>query len=260
MGVLQYDEEATKRLLAVYVTPDVIAQREQFLRAFQPKTGERVLDVGSGPGFLVSAIAETVGPSGLVCGVDISEPLLAVARSHCAHQPWAEIRHGDATQLPYPNGSFDAAVSAQVLEYVADVDAAVAELYRVIRPGARVAILDTDWDSIVWHAPNRDRMNRILDAWEEHAPHPYLPRTLANRLRRVGFRVEAQQVIPLFNADYDPNTYSNRMIDLIVPFVSNRGGITRDEAEAWAQEVRQLGARREYFFSLNRYLFLATKP
>jgi SAM-dependent methyltransferase len=162
-------------------------------------------------------------------------------------------------QLPFPNHAFDAVVTTQVLEYVRDVDAALAELHRVVLPGGRAAILDTDWDSLVWHSPNRQRMNRILAVWEEHAADPYLPRTLANRLRRAGFRVDAQQVIPLFNADFDPNTYSNRAIDLIVAFVADRGGITRQEAEAWAQELRQFGDHGEYFFSLNRYLFMGTR-
>lgn len=259
MTELRYDEEATKRLLAAYVTPDVVAQREQFLRALSPRLGERVLDVGSGPGFLAGAIAEAVGSSGAVFGVDISAPLLAVARSHCAHQSWVGFRDADATQLPFPDHDFDAVISTQVLEYVRDVDAALAEIHRVVRPGGRVAIVDTDWDSIVWHSPNRERMNRILAAWEQHAVNPYLPRTMANRLRHAGFRVESQQVIPLFNPAYDENTYSNRIIDLIVPFLIGRNRITRDEAEAWARELRQSGGRGEYFFSLNRYLFVAKK-
>jgi len=48
MGELHYDEAATKKLLAMYVTPDVIVQRRQFLRALNPQNGENVLDVGSG--------------------------------------------------------------------------------------------------------------------------------------------------------------------------------------------------------------------
>lgn len=260
MTALQYDKDATERLLAVYVTPDVVAQRNQFLRAFGPRPGDRVLDVGSGPGFLAGAIAETVGSSGWVCGVDISEPLLAVARSHCAHQSWVEFRHGDATQLPFQDHAFDALVSTQVLEYVRDVDAALAEFHRVVCPGGRVGILDTDWESLVWHSPNQERTKRVLAAWDEHATDPYLPRTLAHRLRRAGFSVESQQVMPLFNADYDANTYSNRAIDLIVSFVVGRAKITRDEADGWAREIRQLGERGEYFFSLNRYLFLAKRP
>lgn len=259
MTELQFDEEATKRLLAVYVTPDVVAQREQFLRALAPRPGERVLDVGSGPGFVAGAIAEAVGSTGAVCGVDISEAMLAAARSHCARQLWVEFRHADATQLPFADDSFDAVISTQVLEYVPDVTAAIAEIHRVLRPGGRIAVVATDWDSIVWHSPNRERMSRILAAWEQHAADSYLPRTLASRLRRAGFRVESQQVIPLFNPAYDRNTYSNRMIDLIVSFVVGRNGITRDEAEAWAGELRQSGERGEYFFSLNRYLFLATR-
>lgn len=259
MTELRYDEQATKRLLAAYVTPDVIAQRDQFLRTLAPRTGERVLDVGSGPGFLTAAIAEASGSSGAVYGVDISEPLLAVARAHCAHQSWVEFRKADATQLPFPDHDFDAVISTQVLEYIRDVDAALAEIHRVVRPAGRVVIVDTDWDSIVWHSPNRERMNRILEAWEQHAADAYLPRTMAIKLRRAGFRVESQQIIPLFNPSYDPNTYSNRIIDLIVPFVTGRNGITGDEAEGWAQELRQAGARGEYFFSLNRYLFVARK-
>jgi len=259
MTELRYDEEATKRLLAVYVTPDVVAQREQFLRALAPRAGERVLDVGSGPGFLAAAMAEAVGLSGVVHGVDISEPLLAVARAHCAHQPWVEFHKADATQLPMGDQAYDAVISTQVLEYIRDVDAALTEICRVIRPAGRVVIVDTDWDSIVWHSPNRERMNRVLAAWEQHAAHPYLPRAMANRLRRVGLRVESMTIIPLFNAEYDPNTYSNRVIDLIVRFVIDRNAITRDEAEAWARELRQSGERGEYFFSLNRYLFVATK-
>jgi len=257
MAELLFDEEATKRLLAAYVTPDVEAQRDQFVRALGPHTGERVLDVGSGPGFLAGAIAHAVGPGGRVSGVDISEPLLAVARSHCAHQSWVEFRHADATRLPFADHAFDAAVSIQVLEYVRDVDAALAEIHRVLRPGGRVVIVDTDWDSIVWRCADRERMNRILAAWEPHAADSYLPRTMAGRLHRAGFRVESQRVIPLFNPVFDPNSYSNRIMDLMVSFVAGRDGITRDEAEAWAADLRQSGARGEYFFSLNRYLFLA---
>ena len=257
---LQFDKKASARLISVYVTPDVVAQREQVLEALHLQPGERVLDVGSGPGFLTSAIGEKVGRSGQVSGIDISEPLLEVAKAHCAHQSWVDFRRGDATKLPFPDTCFDVAVVTQVLEYVGDVAGALIELRRVLRPDGRVIILDTDWDSIVWYSTNRERMNRILEAWDEHLADPYLPRTLSVKLREAGFRVETQEIIPLFNPVFDVETYSNRVIDIIAPFVSGRRGITAEDADAWAQELRKLGEQEKYFFSLNRYLFKARKP
>jgi arsenite methyltransferase len=260
MTELRYDKDATKRLLAVYVTPDVVSQREQFLRALNPQQGECVLDIGSGPGFLALSIAEETGSTGVVRGIDVSEPMIELARDHCAPQPCTEFSQADATNLPFPDNSFDAAISTQVLEYVRDVDGALAEMYRVVRPAGRVVIVDTDWDSIVWHSPDRERMNRVLAAWEEHAVDPYLPRTLVEKLNHAGFRIESQTVIPLFNPSFDPNTYSNRLIDLIVPFVSGRLNIDSDEADDWAEKLRLAGNQGEYFFSLNRYMFVAKKP
>jgi ubiquinone/menaquinone biosynthesis C-methylase UbiE len=251
MTTLQYDEHATQRLVAIYATPDVVAQRARFPRALAPRSGDRIVDGGAGPGFLEELIAEEAGPSGFVAGVDISEPLPAYANAHRAQPERVEFRRGDGIRLPYAESSFDAATCTQVLEYIADVDAASAELDRVVRAGGRVAILDTDWDSIVRHAPERDRMQRVLAARQTHVPHARLPRTLARRLRRAGFRVDAPQVIALFNPDYDPDTYNNRIVDLIVAFVAGRG-VTAAEATAWAQELRGCGAQGHYFFSPNR--------
>jgi uncharacterized protein YfkK (UPF0435 family) len=102
-------------------------------------------------------------------------------------------------------------------------------------------------------------MDRVLAVWEEHATDPYLPRTLSNRLDGAGLDVKLQKVVPLLNPDFVEDTYSNRLIDLVVSFVSGRSGISPDEAQSWADELRQNGENGQYFFSLNRYLFLAKK-
>jgi ubiquinone/menaquinone biosynthesis C-methylase UbiE len=78
-----------------------------------------------------------VGAEGRVRGVDLSDDMLAMAAKRCAGQPWVSFEQGDATQLPFDDDSFDAAVSTQVYEYVADIPAALAELYRVPRSGGR---------------------------------------------------------------------------------------------------------------------------
>jgi ubiquinone/menaquinone biosynthesis C-methylase UbiE len=257
---LQFDEEATRQVEAIYTTPDVVAQRRQILQRLNLQPAERVLDIGSGPGFLAQDMAAIVGFSGQLCGIDLSRSMLAMARRRCADQPWAEFREGEAPRLQFPDGSFDVAVSTQVYEYVSDMATALRELYRILRPGGRALILDTDWASIVWHSTNQERMERILAAWDEHLADPYLPRTLAPALKRAGFQLQHREIIPLFNPEYDPNTYSYRVIGLMANFVTGRQGLTRTDVQGWVNDLHELGRRDEYFFSLNRYLFLAVKP
>ncbi len=256
---LQFDEEAARRVEAMYVTPDVVTQRQAIMRVLRLGPGERVVDIGAGPGFLACEVGGAVGPSGRVCGIDISESFLAMARSRCPERPWVDFRAGDAVQLPFGDAEFDVGVSTQVYEYVHDVGLALAELYRVLCPGGRALIVDTDWDSIVWHSADRARMERILAAWNEHLVDPYLPRTLSARLKQAGFLVEHREVIPLLNPELDPNTYGYGLIGLIARFVVGRQGITQDEADAWAEDLWTSGDARPYFFSLNRYLYLAIK-
>src|SRR6516225_1014337 len=142
---LQFDEEISRKIESLYMTPDVVAQRRQVLRALALREGERVLDIGSGPGLLAYDMATSVNRNGRVCGIDISEDMLTMSRKRCAEQPWTEFQRAAATNLPYPNDSFDAAVSTQVYEYVVDIPAALAELYRVVRPGGRAVVTDNDY-------------------------------------------------------------------------------------------------------------------
>jgi ubiquinone/menaquinone biosynthesis C-methylase UbiE len=255
-----FDAETTRKVEAVYMTPDVVAQRCATLKILELAEGERILDIGSGPGLLAHDMAATVGPQGRVCGIDTSEPMLAMSERRCAGQPWAEFRQADATQLPYPDHSFDAAVSTQVYEYVPDIPAALAELYRVLRPGGRAVILDTDYGSLVIYTEDRARMARVLAAWREHFVHADLPRTLSRQLRDAGFTIRQRDVIPMFNPEYHANTYSHGLLGLMASFVVGRQGVTKEEAAAWAAEFPELGKQGRYFFSLNRYLFAVQKP
>jgi ubiquinone/menaquinone biosynthesis C-methylase UbiE len=260
VGAIKFDEEMSRKVEAIYLTPDVVAQRKRILEALALTTGERVLDIGSGPGLLAYDMALAVGPKGRVCGVDISQPMIAMAEKRCSEQPWAEFRIAGATELPYPDDEFDAAVSTQVYEYVRDVPAALAELHRVLRPGGRAVILDTDYDSLVIHTEDAPRMARVLSAWDEHFVHAHLPRMLSGQLRDAGFVVRRRAAIPMFNPEFEDNTYGKGMLAMMAKFAVGRNGVSQSEAEAWFAEFAMLGAQGKFFFSLNRYLFVAEKP
>src|SRR5918992_5097831 len=178
MAQLDFEESVVRQLDAVYRTRDVVRRRALVRDAVAPRQGERILDVGCGPGYYVAELAEQVGDGGSVVGVDLSAPMLAVATQRCAELANTEFREGDATALPVDDASCDAVVSVQVLEYVPDVEAALAEMRRVLKPGGRVILWDVDWATASMHARDRDRCDRVLRAWDEHVVDPSLPRTL----------------------------------------------------------------------------------
>ena len=148
-------------------------------------------------------------------------------------------------------------VATQVLEYVPDVPRALAEIHRVLKPGGRVLILDTDWDSLVWHAPDEEQMGRVLAVWEEHLADPHLPRTLGRSLARAGFEAGPPTVLPLLNAGNPRDSFSGSLLGLVATFIVDRHGFDSETVDAWAASMREL--ETDWFFSLNRYVFLATR-
>jgi arsenite methyltransferase len=254
MSTLEFDDETSRRVESTYLTADVVRQRQIVRDKLALRPGERVLDIGSGPGFLTLEMAEEVGADGLVCGIDPAASMLAIAADRAAGK--VEYQEAGADRIPYDDGTFDAVVATQVFEYVADVPGALVEVRRVLRPGGRVLLLDTDWDSIVWASPDDARTLRVLEAFEQHLAHLHLPRRLPTLLTAGGFHDVRADVAPMLNVGYDAATFSAGLLDLVASFVVGRNGITAEEAAEWAEGQRGLGP--EYFFSLNRYLFLAT--
>lgn len=258
MSNLQFDPEVSRQIESVYTTPDVIEQRRVVRTALALRPGDRVLDVGVGPGLLAAEMAAEVGPQGRVCGIDISDSMLTIARTRAQVPggPAVELELADAGRIPHGGESFDVVVSTQVFEYVEDVAGALDEIRRVLRPAGRVVLLDTDWGSTVWRSNDDVRMRRVLAAFEQHLEDPHLPRSLGDSLDKAGFTLTHLQVVPMLNVGFDPRTYSAGLIDIVAGFVPGRAEVTEQDAQAWANDLRGLGAG--YFFSLNRYLFVAS--
>ena len=99
-------------------------------------SGERVLDVGCGPGGLTTVLAGRVGP-GSVAAIDPSPPFVAACRQR---NPGVDVREGVAEDLPFDDGAFDASLASLVVGFMTDPLAGVTEMLRVTRPGGRVAL------------------------------------------------------------------------------------------------------------------------
>lgn len=114
------------------------------MAAAEVKSGDRVLDVGSGPGSFARLLAAAVGRSGSVTGLDAAPEMVEYALRRARGLDNCSFQAGGAEALPFPDGSFDVVVSSLVLHHLPDDSrlAAVREMKRVLRPQGRLLLAD----------------------------------------------------------------------------------------------------------------------
>jgi SAM-dependent methyltransferase len=260
MSQLQFDREQAQKLEALYRIGDAVRRRGIVAEALATAPGERILDVGCGPGFCCAELAEEVGPAGSVVGIDSSAAMLELAARRCAERDTVELHEADAVSLPVADATFDAALCVQVLEYVDDPDAALGEIHRALRPGGRAVVWDVDWATVSLHSNDPALTGRVLRAWDGHLVHPSLPRTLGPRLRSAGFENVRMEAHPFATCEFDPESYGCVLVPFVGAYVVGRNGITEEEADAWVAEQRNFGERGEFYFASTQFCFRATKP
>lgn len=251
-----YNAEMAARQEQMARTKDMVRQRAEIMRLLSPGPGEKILEIGSGNGILVRELIEAVGPGGRVVGLDASDAILDMARHIC---PNGEFVHGDAVNLPFDDGTFDAVVAAQVLCFLDDVDCAVTEMYRVLKPGGRVVVLDTDWDTLVWKSDDPELMARVVNEYKAVYSDAGLPRSLPSRLARAGFSNIDMESFVVLNTIFGEDTYARQSAEFATSIMEKSPDFTPQEQTAWLEGQEELARANEFFFSLNRYLIVGCK-
>lgn len=257
---ISFDAKTAKALEQAYHKRDMLRRRRHVREALAAAAGERILDIGCGPGFYVRELLDEVTATGSIVAVDASADMLALARLRCEGHTNVEFREGTANALPVGDGDVDAALCVQVMEYVADVPGALSEIHRALRPAGRLLIWDVDWGTAWWHTEDLERMRRFMAAWDGHLVHPSLPRRMGAHLRAAGFVDVAVQGHTFATVDYDEETFGVMMLNMAADFVPGHGDVTEDEVAAWKAEQRSLAERGEFFFEATQFCFTARKP
>jgi SAM-dependent methyltransferase len=178
LGCLQYLEEL----------PTVQAYKQQALNRLELGDGMTVIDVGCGLGFDVARMAAAVGRTGRAVGVDPSAALLRTASTNSrVTLPNVAWVLGTGENLGLRAEVVDAVRVDRTLQHVADPRRVVEEMYRVLRPGGRIACAEPDWGTFVVTSGQREKTRQIADFWCDSFRSGWIGRRLTPLLRRAGF-------------------------------------------------------------------------
>lgn len=124
----------------------LIESPKSVVERMQLSTGDRVLEIGCGPGYFSQELARWV-PRGSLVLFDLQEEMLSLAKERLRGVPNVEYARGDAMRLPFPDKSFDAVLMVYVLGEVPEPERCISELARVLRPGGSATFVETWRDS-----------------------------------------------------------------------------------------------------------------
>lgn len=240
--------------------PAVVRLREWALGRLAPQAGETVVDVGSGTGEVVTRLAPAVGPRGRAVGVEPNPAMRALAARRAEAEGVAvEFVDGAADELPFADATVDALTSERVLQHVDDPDAAVREMARVLRPGGRITVLDSDWATSVMHPGDPDVVARYQAASWTQWPNPFSGRLLRGQLRAAGLDVDpdigsSALVMP------DEALRGGGIIAMAGPSALASGALTQEEVDGLVADLTAAVDRGDAFVSVTMFAVVARKP
>jgi SAM-dependent methyltransferase len=257
--VADWDEETARRwaegLDHRAADPQQVALRAGVVAAADLRPGDLVVEVGSGTGPLLAALAAVVGPGGQVLGVEPQPTLARIAADRLGDR--ASVCLGVGDRLPVRSGVAAAVVAQTVLLHVpaADQVPTLAEMVRVARPGGRVLSVDQDMDGWVIDHPDRETTRRLLhfnadrrygDGWTG--------RRLAALFRAAGL-VDVE-VAALTHVDTEPGSHLHGNALRVAGAAVDAGFFTPAEADRWTAGLVEDG----FFAALTYYRCTGTVP
>ncbi|PSP85004.1 hypothetical protein BRC83_03595 [Halobacteriales archaeon QS_1_68_17] len=235
------------------------AKRASHMR-LDPTEGDAILDVGCGVGADVVALAELVGSTGRVVGVDNSRRMIERAAGRPDPSAGTAAFHvGDAHDLPYRADAFDSCRAERVFQHLADPRAALAELRRVTRPGGLVWVADPDWSTFGLDVPDDGLAERVMDVGLAPARNPRIGR----RLR--GLFVEAGLCDVELDADAmvwtDPDLVRESFrLEPRLERLRTESELSARRADEWLDTLRRAGERDEFLAVGTAFTVVGTVP
>jgi len=214
-----------------------VAMRADYLSAVGVSAGGLIVEVGCGTGAVARTLAETFSTCHIL-GLDPSPFLIDRASKSGQEIPNLRFAEGDARRLPLAEASVDALVFHTTLCHVPELDAALAEAHRVLRPNGTLAIFDADYASTSVASQANDPLQSCIAACVEAIVHdPFLSRKIASSVTRAGFSVRRFRTY-CYHGVSDA-AYLLTIVDRGADALACKGTIGQELADALKTEVRR---------------------
>jgi len=225
------------------------------------RVGQRILDVGCGGGYFAKELSQAVGDTGLMTALDPSPTQLDAAKKTCAGLKNVEFIQGDATSMPFDDESFHSVTTIQTLEYIKDVDAAIQEIRRVLKPGGRLAAISTMWSLNKIYGIDEELEARVNQGKTAIADlHENLPVDMPSKLKAAGF-VGVQQVpLPTWDTTYHENSFGYLWTRIKRAQLKKSGALSEDELQQWDNVLETAVKEDRFAFARIAVLTFATVP
>jgi len=229
----------------------VQAYKRQSLDMLNARPGDRILEVGCGPGMDTLALAGRMSGTGHVVGLDNSPVMIREARRRaqgCAAAP--DYLVASALQLSFGAGVFDGCRADRVLHTLPDPWPVLTELARVARPGARLVVHEPDWGTLAIDAPGTDLTRRILNYICDNVPSGWLGRQLPRLFNDL--HLKDIQVVMVSGALRDFEQANNLFkLEATVAEAVEAGAVAWVEGFGWLQALRQASREGAFFTALS---------
>ena len=213
--------------------------------------GSMALDIGCGAG---EATRHMAAAAGAAIGIDTSKAAIEEARRLTGPEYEATFEQAAADDLPFPDGTFAGIRVDRALQHVEDIGRAAEEIWRVARPGARIAAIEPDWDTLVFDAGPLSATRTVARAYADGVRNPIAGRQIARRLRKLGAT----------DVTVEPRAAA---ITTLAPAEAQYGltalaeaALNKAAARAWLNTLSQRDAEGTFLCAVTYFLVSAQKP
>lgn len=235
--------------------PQTVARRRlaHDLLALRPDMA--VAEIGCGTGTVARELAGIVGPGGHVHGFDMSKQFIAVARARAAESGQVDFQVADAVSLPLPEASLDAYRAERVYMHLRSPEAALAEAFRVLRPGGRLLIMDQDWDTLVFDG-DVATTRMVTRAFTDSLVNGTIARRMRPLLRQAGFNDIKIILEPTLETD-------GTAVDWLIGSLAKAalaGGLDPALVDAWLSDQQRRSDEDRFLLASVHFLTTARRP